>query len=395
MSSPTSPRTTPERVYLDYNATTPLHSRVREALVEALSCFGNPSSIHSEGRAARACLEEARREVAGLLQVSPTDLVFTSGGTEANALGLRTLYEAARAEGRGPTIAVLATDHPSVHGAADALRAGGADVATIPVTADGHVDMAALDACLHAGNVAVVAMALANHELGTVVDWPAVAARCRAAGALCFADAVQALGKLPVNVMELGVDALAVSAHKIYGPKGIGALWLRAGLSVAPLAGGHQERGRRPGTENLLGAIGFGVACAVVGQEGGAARERMVDLSQRLEAGILAVPGSRIHGGGRRVPGTINAGFSGARGEVVVQALDLLGVQVSAGAACTSGSSKPSPVILALGFPPERAAEAVRFSLGYSTTVSEIERALAHLPVVVERARSFPPGTTF
>ena len=382
----------PRRTYLDFNATTPVAPQVRAVMVEALDrAHGNPSSIHEEGRAAREWVEHARRQTATLLAARPEDLIFTSGGTEADALGMFGLYAAAVAAGRPPRVLVAAIEHPAVHGAADALAARGAQVATLAVDADGRLDLAALEAAL-AGGAAVVAVALANHELGTLQDLPAIAALAASAGALVHCDAVQAVGRIPVDVAALGADAIALSAHKIYGPKGAGALWIRPGIDLAPLfPGGHQERERRPGTENVVGIAGLGAAAELAGDaDAVAARARIAELAGELERGVLAVPGSRVHGaGGPRVPGTINAGFDGAPGELVTQALDLAGVAVSTGAACTSGTVTASPVLLALGLARPRALEGVRFSLGRPTGRSEVEALLQVLPSIVSRVRTF------
>ena len=244
----------PRRTYLDFNATTPVAPEVRAVMVEALDrAHGNPSSIHEEGRAAREWVERARRQTAALLAARPEDLIFTSGGTEADALGMFGLHGLAVAAGRPPRVLVAAIEHPAVHGAADALAARGAEVVTLPVDADGRLDLAALEVAL-AGGAAVVAVALANHELGTLQDLPAIAALAASAGALVHCDAVQAVGRIAVDVAALGADAVALSAHKIYGPKGAGALWIRPGVQPgaalprrtpgARAPARHRERGR-------------------------------------------------------------------------------------------------------------------------------------------------------
>jgi cysteine desulfurase len=382
----------PRRTYLDFNATTPVAPQVRAVMAEALDrAHGNPSSIHEEGRMAREWVERARRQTAALLAARPEDLIFTSGGTEADALGMFGLHAAAVAAGRPSRVLVAAIEHPAVRGAADALAARGAEVATLPVDGDGRLDLAALEAAL-IGGAAVVAVALANHELGTLQDLQAIAALAASAGALVHCDAVQAVGRIAVDVAALGADAVALSAHKIYGPKGTGALWIRPGVDLAPLfPGGHQERERRPGTENVVGIAGLGAAAELAADADAiAARARIAELAGELERGVLAVPGSRVHGaGGPRVPGTVNAGFDGAPGELVAQGLDLAGVAVSTGAACTSGTVTASPVLLALGLPRPRALEGVRFSLGRPTVRSDVEALLEVLPSIVSRVRTF------
>jgi len=384
------PPTTARRIYLDHNATTPLDPAVRAAMVEALDrAPGNPSSIHQEGREARERVERARRQVAALLAARPDDVVFTSGGTESDALGLFGLYRAARAAGRPPRLLCAAVEHPAVHGAAQALAALGAEIVSLPVDPAGRLDLDHLGRELAAG-AALVAVALANHELGTLQDIPAIARAASAAGALLHCDAVQAAGRIDIDVARLGADAVAISAHKMYGPKGAGALWIRPGLDLAPLVGGgHQERERRPGTENVAGIVGLGAA-AELAAGAGAARERIGALGSALEQGILALPGGRLHGAtAPRVPGTTNAGFEGAPGELVTQALDLAGVAVSTGAACTSGTVAASPVLLALGLPRASALEGVRFSLGRSTGPADIQALLELLPAIVSRVRTF------
>ena len=331
------------RIYLDFNATAPLCEPARAAMVEAMG-GGNPSSIHEEGRQARDRVERARVEVARLVGRGRDEVVFTSGGTEANWLGVHAL--AAEAEKRGlPRVAwTPAIEHPSLLAAVRALKARGWDA----IEGRGESDEAA----------GVVAVGLVNHELGAVVDRSLVE-RTRARGALVHLDAVQAIGK----VAPPDADSIAISAHKIGGPQGVGAVV--TALDVA-----------RPGTENVLGIVGFGAAAASLGPWSNV-------LAERLVRGFVAM-GARIHGAGL---GTVNAGFPGARGQDVVIALDLAGIAASTGAACASGTVQPSPVLLAMGYPREQAEEAVRFSLGRTTTEAEIDEVLRVLPAIVERAR--------
>jgi cysteine desulfurase len=378
------------RVYLDHNATTPLDPRVRQAIAGALAVTGNPSSVHAEGRRARDAVETARRQVAALLGARIEDIVFTSGGTEADALGVIGLGRLARAAGRPAVALVPAIEHPAVHGAASALASEGFRVDAVAVDENGVIDAGALSSGCAAG-AAVLAVSLANHELGTVQDVPALARIARDAGVLVHCDAVQAAGKLAVDVAALGADAVAISAHKIYGPTGAGALWIDARHGIAPLvAAGHQERERRPGTENVPGIVGFGEAARWAAGEGLAAQGRVRERRDALETGVRGIEGARVHGAGAaRVANTLNVGFDGALGEVVVAALDLAGFAVSTGAACTSGTVQPSPVLLGVGVGEERAREAVRFSLGVGTTRDEVEALLEVLPGIVARAREF------
>ncbi len=358
---------TNRRIYLDFNATSPLHADAREAMVEAMTAVGNPSSIHDEGRRMRSRITRARGRVAALAGRLPEQLVFTSGGTEANLTGVLALARLAERRGRPRTIATTALEHPSLRGAVATLRTWGWEVT-------------GLDDAARAG---VAAFAAVNHELGTL-EPAAFSAAMRAGGVLVHVDAVQAAGKL--DLATIAADSLAISSHKLGGPQGSGAVAFAEGADAAlPLVeAGHQERGRRPGTENTLGIIGFGAAAAA------AEPARWVEvaaLGERFERGLVAL-GARIHGVDRpRVGGTINAAFDGALGESIVISLDLVGIAASTGAACTSGSVEASPVLLGLGIAPERAREAVRFSLGRTTTAGELDRVLAALPAIVERAR--------
>ncbi len=341
---------TQTRIYLDWNASAPLSAVARAAMTEAMAEIGNPSSIHAEGRAARDRVERARAQVAALAGRPREQIVFTSGGTEANWLGVMALAAEAERRGLPRTIFVAAHEHPSLVGAVQAVVARGWTVGEHP---------------------SVVVIGLVNHETGAIADVPDAP--------LVHVDAVQAAGKLAVTAR---FDSLALSAHKLGGPQGVGALVIDPDRGLPAAFAGHQERGRRPGTENVLGIVGFGAAAADPVDW-----TRVAMLGERLERGLVALPGVRIHGGERRVGGTINAGFSGALGQDLVIALDLAGIAASTGAACTSGSVEPSPVLLALGYSPDEAREAVRFSLGRATTADEIDEVLRVLPAILERAR--------
>ena len=377
-------------IYLDHNATTRLHPVARQAIMPFLDEeWGNPSSIHGPGRRAREAVEQARAAIARLCGGRAEELVLTSGGTEADQLAVVGAARAMRARQADRTrILVSAIEHPAVAQAARGLERDGFSVAVVPVDERGRLRLSALDELVDA-TVALVSVQLANHELGNVLPVAEVARRAHAAGALVHTDAVQAAGKIPVDVGALGVDLLSLSAHKLYGPKGAGALWVRDGVTLAPVAGGgHQERGRRPGTENVAGVVGFGAAAARVMEEGAAWAQREAQLRNRLESGAIAV-GARVSGDtDARVPNTTNLAWDGVEGELLVESLDLEGVACSTGAACTSGSLEPSPVLLALGQPNGRAREAVRFSLGRDTTEEEIDRVLALLPRLLARIRS-------
>jgi cysteine desulfurase len=365
------------RIYLDFNATAPLADHVRAAITAAMADPGNPSSVHAEGRRARDHVERARNHVAKLLGRPREQVVFTSGGTEGNVLGVLGLAAVAEQRGLPRVIAAAAIDHPSLTGAVAAVVARGWQPRPIAVTDEGALGVDSL------AGVGLVAISAVNHEIGTLAGTDVLAA-ARSVGALVHVDAVQAAGKCTLS--ELDADSIVISAHKLGGPQGAGALALAHDGGLPLFDAGHQERGRRPGTENTLGIIGLGAAAEITDP---AAWPAVAALGDRLEAGLRAVAGVRIHGAGaRRVGGTVNAGFSGARGESIVIALDLIGIAASTGAACTSGSIQPSPVLLGLGLSPDQAREAVRFSLGRTTTADEIDRVLEQLPAIVERARA-------
>jgi tRNA (5-methylaminomethyl-2-thiouridylate)-methyltransferase len=373
------------RIYLDHNATTPVRAEVAGAIAAALrGGLGNASSVHAAGRAARAAVEGARRDVAALLGVGADEVVFTSGGTEGNNLLIRGLARAAGAGRRHVVTSRL--EHPSVLGAVEALEAEGFEVSYVAVDASGVVSPEALRAALRP-DTALVTLAAANHELGNECELGALAAAARSGGALFHTDAVQAVGW---RALALGaVDAATLSGHKLGAPQGVGAVYVRRGLDLPPLVvGGHQEHERRAGTENVPGIVGLGVAARLLAGERAEAAARIAALRDRLEARLLEIPGARVHGDrARRVPGTLNVAFAGAPGQLVAIALDLEGVCVSTGAACTSGSLSPSAVLLALGLPPRDAGEAVRFGLGRETTEAEIDRVAALLPEIVARVR--------
>ncbi|HLK92819.1 MAG TPA: tRNA 2-thiouridine(34) synthase MnmA [Polyangia bacterium] len=378
-------------IYLDHNATTPLRPEVLEAMAAALRDLpGNPSSPHGPGRAARAAVEESRAEVAALVGAMPEEIVFTSGGTEGNDLAIRGLLRGRRGTPARPQVVTSPLEHPSVRGATGAADAA---VTLLPVGPDGGIDPAALRAALRP-DTALVTLALANHELGSVYDVAALAALAHERGALFHTDAVQAAGKIAVDVAALGVDALTISAHKIHGPKGVGAVFLRRSAPFEPAGqGGHQERERRAGTENVAGIVGFGVAARLARAALDESAARIAALRDRLAARLLQIPDARRHGDpARALPGTLNVGFAGAPGQLVAAALDLEGVAVSTGAACTSGSLEPSPVLLALGLPREEAASALRFGLGRDTTSEEIDRAASLVGAIVARVRARGAG---
>jgi cysteine desulfurase len=366
-----------ERTYLDWNATAPLRPQARAAMLAALDRAGNPSSVHTEGRAARQLIERARGEVAALVGADPANVVFTSGATEANALALSPGW--ARAPGRSPLARLLVSsvEHPSV-------LAGGRfppdRVCAIPVDRQGVVDIGALQTML-VGAPALVSVMMANNESGVVQPVCEVARIVHEAGGLLHVDAVQAPGRISINFNDLGADLLTLSAHKIGGPKGVGALVRRSGLHLADplIRGGGQERGLRAGTENVAAISGFGAAAAEISARFADEAAHVGGLRDRLEAGLRAItPDVTIFGETtERLPNTTLFSHAGLRAETAVIGLDLAGVAVSSGAACSSGKVQPSHVLAAMGVEPSLAQGAIRVSMGYSTSDADLERFLS------------------
>jgi cysteine desulfurase len=373
-------------IYLDHNAITPMRPEAKEAVRSALDVFGNPSSVHQAGRAARDLLDGARAQVARALGAAPGEVVLTSGATEAAALAIRGVLGAAPPGRR--RLVVTAVEHPCVLALAQALERTGTPVTVVAVDGRGLVDPAAFRAAL-GPDVALAAAMRANNETGVLLPVQELAAAAREAGAPFLCDAVQAVGKLEVDVRTLGADLVLVTAQKLGGPRGAGALWVAPGLRLAPVVGGEQERGRRGGTENLPGAAGFGAAIEAAVRRRAEDAARLSALRDRLEDGLLgAVPRARVNGAGApRLPNTASIVFDGCDAEALLMAMDLDGVCASAGSACHSGSTRPSGVLLAMGLSDADARSTIRFSLGWTTTPAEIERALAIVPPLVERVR--------
>jgi cysteine desulfurase len=365
----------PDRVYLDWNATTPLRPEARAAMAAAWELSGNPSSVHAEGRQARRLVEDARAAVAGALGALPRHVVFTSGGTEANASALT---PALRGPAGSPVqrLLVSSVEHPSVLAGG---RFGPEALSKIAVTPSGVVDLGDLRARLAAGPPALVSIMAANNETGALQPLLEAAEMVHGAGGLLHVDAIQAFGKIPLDIRTLGADLLTVSAHKIGGPKGVGALVLAEGLlGVEPLLrGGGQERGHRAGTENVVGIVGFGAAMKASMGALEADRQRLEGLRDRLEAGLLGTPGAIIFSReAPRLPNTTLFTVPGLCAETAVIGFDLEGIAVSSGSACSSGKVQPSHVLGAMGVGPKLAQGAVRFSLGWSTTETDIDLAL-------------------
>jgi cysteine desulfurase len=376
------------RVYLDHNATTPVRDEVVEAMTRVLrDGFGNPSSTHAEGTAARAELERAREQVARLLVCAPDDVLFTAGATEANNTALLGVLAA---RGGAPGHVVSSTvEHPSVEASLEALEARGWRVTRVGVDADGRVEADVVEAAFEP-DTAMVSLIWANNETGALQPVERVAEFARARGVLVHTDATQRVGKLPIDLSRVPADLLSLSAHKLGGAKGVGALVVRSGLAFEPLLrGGPQERRRRGGTENVPGVVGLGVACALAAEELPKRAPELARLRDRLWQGICAkVPRVRRNGPPDAVlPNTLNLEFEGTAGELLLQALDLEGVAASAGAACASGSIEPSSVLLAMGRSPAQARASLRLSVGFGVDAAQIDHVLAILPDLVERAR--------
>ena len=373
------------RIYLDHNATTPVREEVVAEMLRVLrDCYGNPSSTHAEGAAARGELDRARDQVAGLIGCRPGEVVFTGSATEANNAAIFGLIRAP-----GAHLVTTNVEHPSVEEPVTALEAAGIRATRVAVDAEGRVDPDQVaDAITDA--TALVSVMLANNETGVLQPIEAIAERVHARGRLLHVDATQAVGKIPVDAGRLGADLLSASAHKFNGPKGAGFLFQRAGVELAPhVQGGPQERRRRGGTENLAGIVGLGVACSLAEYELSDRTDRYARLRDRLWEGIRSkVSGMRRNGSPRHVlPNTLNVEFAGTAGEVLLEALDLEGISVSAGAACHSGSIEPSRVLTAMGCSPAQARGSLRFSVGHGVDDAQIDRVLAVLPDLVARVR--------
>ena len=361
-----------QRFYFDHNATTPIAPEVMEAMVSCLEVYGNASSIHYYGQAAKQRLESARRQVAGLIGCDAREIVFTSGGTEADNLAILGVARAAR--GRRHVI-TTAIEHPAVLNACAQLEREGVEVSYLPAAPEGVVDPEDVRRALRPHTVLVSVMH-ANNELGTLQPVAEIARIAREAGVPVHCDGVQALGKVPVDVPALGVDLYSMSAHKLYAPKGVGALYVRKGTQLERiLHGGHHERDRRPGTENVPGAAAFGAAAELAARELAEGPARLAALRDRLERGILKrVPHAEINGrGAARVSGTSSVRLDFIEGEAMVIALDLRGFAVSSGAACSSGAVEPSHVLLAIGLTPEQARSSLRFSLGRGNDAAQVD----------------------
>jgi cysteine desulfurase len=387
---------TERRVYLDHAATTPLDGRVLEAMQPYLTTvWGNPSSIYYEAREARKGLDAARRMVAAVLGARPQEIVFTSGGTESDNLALRGVANGARR--RGNHIITTAIEHHAVLHTAERLEQEGFRVTYLPVDREGFVDLGALERALDK-ETTLVSVMYANNEVGTIEPVAEVVriVKARDPHIMVHTDAVQAAGYLDLDVDRLGVDLLSLAGHKIYGPKGVGVLYVRARTPFLPqMLGGSQEKNRRAGTENVAGAVGMATALRLADEERGERIERVRPLRDRLLEDVpRRIPGTRITGPADpdgRVAGSFSCCFQGVEGEAVLLQLDLNGVSASSGSACTTASLEPSHVLLAMRLPHELARGSLRLTLGKDTTSEDIDRLLEVLPRAVERLRSLAP----
>src|SRR5436190_232420 len=378
------------RIYFDYNATTPVDPAVAETITRVMTGeFGNASSVHHFGQRAKAIIDDARSSVATLIGGEPSEIVFTSGGTEADNFALRGVAEALEPTGRRHLIA-SSIEHEAVLVTLRALARRGWRTSLLPVDHTGVVDPQALTQAV-TDDTAIVSVMHANNEIGTIQPVAELARIAHERGALFHTDAVQSVGKIPVDVRGLGVDLLSLSAHKFGGAKGAGALWIKRGARVTSiLTGGKHERNRRAGTENVPGIAGLGVAAQLANNKLTAEASRLGALRDRLEEAILArVPGTAINGQREpRVPNTTNISFDAVEAESLLIALDLEGVAVSTGSACSSGTLEPSHVLRAMGLPTPRTQNSIRLSLGAGNTDADVDFVVSKLPAIVDKLRS-------
>jgi cysteine desulfurase len=384
------------QIYIDYNATTPLKPEVKAAMIADLDIYGNASSMHAAGRRAHARVEEARQAVGKLIGAPAADIIFTSGGSESNNTVFQTMRRLASDESGTPLksgrteFITTAIEHPCVLNSASFLKSLGFKVTFLPVDDEGKLKIDALKAALNK-NTLFVSVMMANNEIGTIQDIKEIARLAKDAGAFFHTDAVQAVGKIPLNVIDLGVDYITMSCHKIYGPKGVGALYVRHGAPVFPLIqGGHQEDGLRAGTYNNVGILGFGKAAELAAAEVEKYGKEISVLRDRLRDGIVKnIPDIKINGHPTDVlPNTLNVSFPGAEGEAILLSMDIMGIEASTGSACASGSLEPSHVIMALGVDPELAHGSIRFSLGWGISAADIDYIIETLPPIISRLRS-------
>lgn len=380
------------KVYLDHSATTPVRKEVADLVMEYMvDKYGNPSSIHSFGREARKALDEARERVANLIGAEPKEIYFTSGGTESDNIAV--LGAAFANSKKGKHIITSAIEHHAVMDPCKYLEKQGYEVTYLPVDDQGIVNIEDLEKAIKPETILITIMHV-NNEIGTIQDIAPMAKLARERGILFHTDAVQSLGKIPVNVNELNVDMLSGSSHKIYGPKGVGFLYIKKGVKIESIMyGGVQERKKRPGTENLSGIVGFGLAAELAGKEINEENDKQKKLRDKLINGILQnIPHTRLNGHPeKRIASNVNVSIEFVEGESLLLSLDMRGIGASSGSACTSGSLDPSHVLLAMGLSHEIAHGSLRMTLGRETTEADIDYVLEVLPQVVDRLRAMSP----
>jgi len=381
-------------IYLDHNATTPLHPEVKKTMVEMMEIYGNPSSLHADGREAHRRVEDAREKITAFINARPDEIIFVGSGSEANntVLSIMSCPSDKCRKTRKWRNGVITTkiEHPCILESSKCLKERGASVIYLDVDEFGKIDPEDLRKQI-TSDVALVSVMMANNEIGTIQDIKTLAEIAHQNGALFHTDAIQTVGKIPVDVKELGVDFLSMSGHKIYGPKGIGALYVKRGIPFCPLIrGGHQEMGRRAGTENTLGIVGFGKAIEMRKIEMESEGKRLLELKNILRAGIEKnIPDIKFNGHPTdSLSGTLNVSFDGAEGESILLYLDFAGIEISTGSACASGSLDPSHVLLATGLSAERAHGSVRMSLGRENTAKEMPYVVKTLEEVIRKVRS-------
>ncbi len=382
-----------KKVYLDYNATTPIDPRVLESMLPFMKeGFGNPSSIHSYGMAGRAALDDTREKVAELLGSRPKEIVFTSGGSESNNFAIKSV--AFQLRERGKHLVTTTVEHASVLETFRYLESFGFRVTYVSVNKYGLLDLDELKRALTDDTILVSVM-FANNETGVIMPMRQIADAVKERGILLHTDAVQAIGKIEINLRDIPIDILSLSAHKIYGPKGAGALFIRSKVKVIPfIHGGGQERGRRSGTENVPGIVGLGRACEICRVEDLSQEKGLMDLRDEIHMKVLErIDGVRLNGHpDKRLSNTLNLSFEDIEGESIVMNLDLEGIAVSTGSACSEGNVEPSHVLLAMGLTKEQALSSVRFCLGRFTEKEDVNRVMDVLPSIVERIRLLKKG---
>ncbi len=381
-----------KKIYMDHNATTPVHPEVVDAMIPFLrEEWGNPSSIHWAGRSPRKAIEDAREKVADILKAEPSEMIFTSCGSEGNNFAIKGVLETKK--GKGNHIITSKVEHPSVLGTCKYLSKVGYDVTFLDVDSDGMLDLNQLKDAITPETVLITIM-FGNNETGVIFPIKEIGEIAREQKVTFHTDAVQGVGKVPIDVKDLNVDILTLSGHKLYAPKGVGAVYVKKGVRVQPLLhGGHQERNRRAGTEDVAGIVALGKACEITTRDMELETEHLLKLRSKLEKGLMErIPYLKVNGHPeRRIPNTSNIGFDYVEGESILLNLDMKGVAASSGSACTSGTLEPSHVLVAMGISLEKSHGSVRFSLGRGNTEEDVDYVLEIMPPLVERLRSMSP----